>query len=256
MIVHGHWIPEATGDPAPAWPLASGRRRITTDFGKPRAEGARVHVAEDLPAPQGTIVVAPEAGEIVAIHGFTSPPKFRATTKAILLQTRTGPVLVLAEVEPDSWQEFGVGVGSTVQKGQPVARVGGLGMLHFEAYTQGTRQTSRWYVADPPPPNLLDPTAYLVRALEGPTQPPPGPRPAPIFPSKPAPKPPAPSISPPPTLTPRPLPPFPETLPPVEPAPMPAPRAEVPRPAAPTLSPGPGAALVLLGLVVAYLAMD
>ncbi len=96
-------IPMAVGDPAPAWPLANHRRVITGDFGD-RREGERggviaerVHVAEDLPAPRGTMVFAPEAGRVVDVLD-----EFYKGSGYVLVQGDSGLVYVLGEIEPGS----------------------------------------------------------------------------------------------------------------------------------------------------------
>jgi murein DD-endopeptidase MepM/ murein hydrolase activator NlpD len=109
-----------------------------------------------LNAPRYTLIVAPEAGEVVEVR-----PRWYSGTGLLLLQTDSGPVLNLGEIEPDSQVEFGIEEGSRVVKGQPLARVGWHDQLHFEAYVDGTRATAQWRLGDPPPPSLLDPVPYL-----------------------------------------------------------------------------------------------
>lgn len=163
-------VPKAVGD-RPVWPLPTVfPKRVYTHggkaFGASRASGKRHHVGIDLLAPRGAVVVAPESGTVVATQGFNGP-----NAHAILIQNDSGAVVLLGEVEPGSWNKYGVKVGSWVAKGQPVADVGinpgGSTMLHFEMYTSGTRKNSRWLVGSPPPANVLDPTAYLQAAAQG-----------------------------------------------------------------------------------------
>lgn len=149
------------------WPLLDLRPQVKADsFMRPRTgdDGRmRFHAGMDLPAPRGTIVVAPESGTIVRTQTFNG-----AHAHALLLETTSGLVINLGEVEPGSWSEFGVGPGSAVFQGQAVARVGvnpgGSEMLHVETYVPGTRRTARWYQDEGPPPSLLDPTDYILRA--------------------------------------------------------------------------------------------
>ncbi len=154
--------PQAQGVPSPIWPLPDVTRRRWT-FGAGRAKGKRRHAGVDLYAPAGSVVLAPESGTIVATQRFNGP-----RAHAVLLQTDTGPVILLGEVFPGSWNDFGLSIGSRVDAGDPVARVGinpgGSQMLHYEMYTDGTRRNARWYTGNPPPDNLLDPTNYLQRA--------------------------------------------------------------------------------------------
>ena len=186
--------PLAAGDPSPVWPLLDLRPRFAPDsFMRPRGKKTpRYHAGVDMPAPRGTVVVAPESGRVIKLQTFNGP-----NAHALLMESdATGITINLGEVEPGSWSEFGVDKGSKIFAGQPVARVGinpeGGEMLHFETYAPGTRKTSSWYVGEPPPPSLLDPTDYVLRAAArpvtsqgvplGPELPPaplPGPSPAP-----------------------------------------------------------------------------
>lgn len=172
--------PPAVGDVSPAWPLAHDEpRTLTDDLGDCRpvkacraGHGERHHAGEDLTAARGTIIVAPEAGEVVTVR-----PKWYHGTGLLMLQTDTGIVLNLGEIEPNSEDEFGIVVGSRVLKGQPVARVGWHKMLHFEAYRDGTTETAQWDFGRDPPPSLLDPIPYLrAAASSGSTPPAPPPR--------------------------------------------------------------------------------
>ena len=155
-------VPMAEGVSSPVWPLPGVTKRRWT-FGASRAGGRRHHAGVDLYAPRGSVVLAPEAGTIVAAQPFNGP-----NAVALLIQTDTGPVILLGEIEPDSWREFDLDIGSRVSAGQEVARVGinpgGSQMLHYEMYRDGTTRNDRWYYGRPPPDNLLDPTGYLQRA--------------------------------------------------------------------------------------------
>ncbi|TPV95535.1 MAG: DUF333 domain-containing protein [Myxococcales bacterium FL481] len=160
----------AQGFYAPVWPLPDVSKRVATygglAFGAARKGGQRHHAGVDIIAPRGAVVVAPEAGSVVATQRFNGP-----NAHALLLQTVTGPVILLGEVEPDSWADFGVDVGSQVERGQPVARVGvnpgGSTMLHFEMYREGTTRNHQWWQGRPEPSELLDPTVYLETAAAG-----------------------------------------------------------------------------------------
>ena len=164
----------AVGHPQPAWPLPDVEPRLVATYGgkafgatRPASGGrARRHAGVDILAPRGSLVVAMEDGELVADQPFLGPGAV-----ALLQQTNTGPVILYGEVEPDSWREFGLRVGSPVQRGQAIARVGvtpgGSSMLHLETYRQGTRRNARWFADTFPPPSLLEPTAYLEAAAAG-----------------------------------------------------------------------------------------
>jgi len=151
----------------PIWPLVHGPDpKIATGGGKSLGASRpnnRQHAGIDIIAPAGTVLVAMEAGTIVATNAWAGPD-----AKSLLLETDSGFVVNYGAVAPGSWHEFGLGVGSHVGAGQPIARIGryphGSAMLHFELYAAGTRKNARWTAGKNPPENLLDPTAYLERA--------------------------------------------------------------------------------------------
>lgn len=164
-------IAYATGS-APAWPLeVSGKRTVTIDFGDPRPHGSstptRHHAGEDLPAPRGTLMLAMERGKIVAIDEDWYTNSKGSKTGATYLQTDSGVVINYGETEPGSTRALGLEVGSIVERGKPLGRVGATLQLHLETYTQGTRYSSRWDWQGTPPSRLLDPTKYLQLAAQG-----------------------------------------------------------------------------------------
>ena len=162
-----------TGSSHPIWPIAYPKNvSVPTSGGK--AIGAkrpasgtqtRYHAGIDLIAKAGTPVVATESGTIVATNPWDGQ-----YAKSLLLETDSGIVVNYGAVYPNSWKDYGVGVGSKVSAGQPTANIGmyphGGEMLHFELYTAGTRKNSPWKVNQPPPSNLIDPTQYLLRASQ------------------------------------------------------------------------------------------
>lgn len=160
----------AHGTATPFWPMPSITKRVATyggkAFGASRLEGLRRHAGVDILAPRGAEVVAPESGTIVATQRFNGP-----RAHALLLQTDSGPVILLGEVEPGSWHQYNAGIGSRVEGGQPVARVGinprGSTMLHYEMYREGTARNHQWWKAAAAPAELLDPTVYLEAAAAG-----------------------------------------------------------------------------------------
>jgi len=128
-----------------------------------RAKGKRFHVGVDLYGKHGDIICATEPGRIVSAYHF-----YRGTY-ALFFQTEKGPVINFGEVEKDSWQPFGVDVGSYVYAGQKIARVGKMrvsSMCHFEMYEKGALRNRRWFTDDPAPEGLLDPRAYLLDLAE------------------------------------------------------------------------------------------
>lgn len=155
----------------PSWPLrhrgqvpVSGSRA----FGARRADGARNHAGIDLYAQQGWEVLATEDGTIVAVQPFNGP-----RAHAILVEHDSGVVALYGEVEPNSGS-LGLKIGDRVKQGQPIATVGvnpgGSSMIHFELYHRGTRQNERWPAGQPMPPNLIDPTGYLLLASSRPSE--------------------------------------------------------------------------------------
>lgn len=167
-------LPPVVGGPSPAWPLPGYRKFSRTSIGGDRPFNPphkRFHCGVDIYCPLGTIVIATEAGTIVAKQGWMSKQgRPERTTKALLLQLDSGPVIVYGALLPDSWLEFGVKVGSRVAQGQPIGRIGtypkGDNMFHVEGREEGSTSAPPWYNDDPPPPNLLNITPYLVQALK------------------------------------------------------------------------------------------
>ena len=132
-------------------------------FGAVRPDG-RQHAGVDLYGFAGDTVVAIADGVVVAIQGFN------LGTDAMLVEHR-GAVALYGEIDPHSWNEFGIGVGSRVKSGQPIARIGCMvgsmqncdsEMLHFETYVPGTTENHSWQTS--PPAALLDPTHLLLSA--------------------------------------------------------------------------------------------
>lgn len=179
-------VPIAYGDPSPIWPLPADERpryiREARKFGAPRTDKKtglpRHHAAIDLGSAHGHPVLAPESGTVVALQTFLGPNNY-----ALLLKSdATGIVLLLGELDPRAWQ---VAAGDHVEKGQWVGAIGTSNMLHFGAFAPGTRQTVQWFVGDPPPAELLDPSDYVERMIAG-RAPAPGPDASPARPSEPA----------------------------------------------------------------------
>jgi murein DD-endopeptidase MepM/ murein hydrolase activator NlpD len=175
-------VPFAEGTSRPAWPVHTNHPdrgvvsyedingqihgRWARKFGAPR--DGRYHVGVDVFAYDGDPVLAMDDGVVIKTQTY------HLGTHAMLVD-HDGLVVLYGEIDPKSWNEFGVAPGVRVRKGQPIARVGcmvwsGSGcsshMLHLETYTQGTTKNIPWYVGNNAPPNVLDPTMYLLRASE------------------------------------------------------------------------------------------
>ncbi len=180
-------IPFARGATKPMWPIDMGskhHRKLEVPYkdveGKwhgnmarafRASRGSRYHVGCDLYAHAGDVVLAPEAGEIVRTQSF------KDGTHAMMLQTNSGVNILLGEIEKGSWNDFNVGKGSRVVRGQPVAVVGlqdsnpnepgvqgGAHMLHIELYKCCPDRNIRWSKHETPSELILDPTDYLLRA--------------------------------------------------------------------------------------------
>lgn len=183
-------IPPVIGGQAPIWPIPGYRKFSALSVGGDRPfhpPHTRYHCGVDIYAPLGTVVVAMEAGRVVRTQGWMSRKGYPdRTTKALLLQLDSGPVLVYGALIPDSWKEFGVAVSRRVAAGDPVGRIGtypkGDHMLHIEGRVEGTIEADDWPNDEPPPASLLNIAPYLKRALNSPdvdVRPGPGPGPSP-----------------------------------------------------------------------------
>lgn len=168
-------IPFAEGTSCPLWPLLTDRPRTVSyktqtgdyvgnmarRFGAVRDSGRR-HAGIDLFADIGDVVVATEAGTVSAIRFFYHD------AWALYVCTDSGMTINYGEIKKNSYKEFGIEEGSRVEKGQPLARIGvmsgGSHMLHIETYAGCVDNNTSWYASKGPPPELLNPTNYLLRA--------------------------------------------------------------------------------------------
>ncbi len=126
-----------------------------------------VHEGIDFYCPEGTRVMAVEAGIVVAILDFTGPKAespWWHDTQAVLIEGDSGVVLY-GEMAPvvTVGQNVAAGdvLGHVVQvlredKGRPMS------MLHLELHTAGTRDCYEWVVGAASPPSLRDPTPFLL----------------------------------------------------------------------------------------------
>lgn len=134
-------------------------------FGVPRSGGSRNHAGVDVYANAFDPVVAMSDGVVVDTQSF------HLGSDAILVE-HDDEVVLYGEVDADSWEEFGIEIGSKVKRGDQIARVACMRwsgnackshMLHLETYALGTRTNKRWYKGDAPA-ELRDPTDALLRA--------------------------------------------------------------------------------------------
>jgi murein DD-endopeptidase MepM/ murein hydrolase activator NlpD len=107
-----------------------------------------IHQGQDIIAAEGTTVVAPLAGSIVARDFQASGAGFYLTEDAA-----DGRSFFFAHCQADS---FAVALGATVVAGQPLCRVGHTGTasgphLHFEIWVGGWRRSTASAPVDPLP---------------------------------------------------------------------------------------------------------
>lgn len=151
----------ARGSSSPAWPVEDASSHpVTADFGDGRPYGSsspsRHHCGEDLPAPEGSHLVAVEDGRVVWISR-----DWYKGNGAVMLQLDSGPAVNYGEVNTRSLDELGMRVGTRVRRGQRIARSGTTDHVHFETYRKGTKRSYDWSWTGKPPAQLLDPTEYL-----------------------------------------------------------------------------------------------
>jgi len=125
----------------------------------------RWHVGVDLFANVGDVVVACEKGTIVGFDFFYKAKSGQRTYQ--LLIEHSGVVVNYGEVTGDSLDKHSLSVGKCVGAGQPIGFVSDTSMLHLETYVKGTIHSHRWFKdARKPPPQLLNPTKYLLLLQE------------------------------------------------------------------------------------------
>lgn len=182
-------VPFAEGGERPRWPLLTDAEDLVRvsyqdvrnlwhgkwgrHFGTGRKSGdeRRHHVGVDLSANEGDTVVAMEDGEILGILPF------HHGSYAIYIKNDSGDILNYGEVKKNSWWQYGIksgiGTGQRVKAGQRLADIGVMkkdSMLHLETYRHDTTMREirdgqmKWQRDQEPPPKILDPTRYLVRA--------------------------------------------------------------------------------------------
>ena len=123
-----------------------------------RSDGKRFHAGVDLWANHHDPVVACEDGVIRNFYHF-----YRGTY--CLIVEHQDLVINYGEIAKDSMKKMGLKIGSSVKAGQQIGSVGKMfysSMLHFETYRSGTKSNKRYKVGRKPPPDLLNPTNYLL----------------------------------------------------------------------------------------------
>ncbi len=150
---------------APLWPAPTIPIKWNEDsFGSPRPWDAKKptksHMGVDIKVEKGEPVIAPEAGVIIKTQGWRGP-----NTRGVLFQPDVGPMLVFGAVAPGSFPPK----GTRLERGQQIAIVGeypdGSEMLHFEVWEHGTQKRGEWFINQPPPPALINPSKYLAATV-------------------------------------------------------------------------------------------
>ena len=143
-----------------------GSKRLPTrhrDFLAPRDDGKRYHVAVDLFANYGDVVVAIEDGTIIDWDYF-----YHGVWRLLVRCKSNGLVINYGEVDKSSLDHFKLKKGRDVKAGQPIALIGkmsgGSSMLHLETYRPNTTETHRYHLGDPESALALffNPTQYLL----------------------------------------------------------------------------------------------
>jgi murein DD-endopeptidase MepM/ murein hydrolase activator NlpD len=160
-------LPQATIVPAVlANGQVQGSRDRTFDSRRPSDPNkpqTRRHVGVDLTAAEGDTVVAMEPGRIVAFYPFLarSPADGGEQTWAILVAHKDY-VALYGEVRANSLSARRLEVGDAVTGGQPIGVVSGTAQLHTEIYPAGTTHNYAWPVGAAPPPQMRNPTQFLL----------------------------------------------------------------------------------------------
>lgn len=182
-------VPFAAGSAMPAWPTVTSNSRkfdvsyvdvsdevhgnYSRRFGAVRKEAGtdRHHVGVDLYANAKDVVVATEAGTVVKYYNT-----YNLNSGVLYLATDSGLTVVYGEVEPKSWEDYGIHQGIRVARGQPLARIACMKgtpsnceshMLHFETYAGIVdKDPPSWYQGSPAAPNMRNPTRYLLWAKQ------------------------------------------------------------------------------------------
>jgi hypothetical protein len=125
-----------------------------------RQNHRRFHVGMDIFCVEGNVVLAIAKGTIVNYYPFYEG------TNALFI-AHDGVVVNYGEVMPGAEEKFNWNLSQkknlNVQAGQPIALVGRLNMIHFEAYRPNTTKNARWMQdGGAAPANLLNPTKLLL----------------------------------------------------------------------------------------------
>lgn len=155
--------------PGHIWSLPLGKY-LPAGFGARRK--FNLHTGIDLFCNHGQMLAAVEAGTVVSIKDFSknkNKSPWLNKTRAILIEGRSGVVAYCNVIE-----RTGLTVGTKVEAGEIIGNVvrinkkqrkNDICMLHLELYKAGTRKRVTWSYNYPKPPQLLDPSKYLITAI-------------------------------------------------------------------------------------------
>jgi len=93
--------------------------------------GVHIHAGVDLPAPAGTNVLAPEAGQVVVSEARNVPP-WGGYAPLVVLHGESGLYHLLAHLRPAGLPAE----GAQLAEGDPVGQVGALKHCHWEVRTR------------------------------------------------------------------------------------------------------------------------
>lgn len=132
-----------TGTGSYGWPLPSGYRNITSNYGMrfhPTKHVYKMHTGIDISAPGGTSIYAADSGTVILARYYGS------YGNTVIIDHGNNVVTLYAHMS-----SIGVGVGQSVQRGQTIGRVGSTGAstgnhLHFEVRVGGSHVSPWGYV--------------------------------------------------------------------------------------------------------------
>ena len=155
--------------PGFAWSLPMGKYRPAGFAAKRKFS---FHTGVDLTCKHNQPLASVEDGIVIAIRDFTNgkkrkkPPPWLNKTRVILIEGETGVVAYCNVKERPKLKigdlvDAGEIIGNVIRRNKKKRRKNRC-MLHLELYTKETKRRVHWSYHYPKPPQLLDPTNYLV----------------------------------------------------------------------------------------------
>lgn len=132
-----------TGTGSYQWPLPSGYRNITSNYGMrmhPTKHVYKMHTGIDISAPNGTSIYAADSGTVILARYYGS------YGKCVIVDHGNNVVTLYAHMS-----SIGASVGQSVSRGQTIGKVGSTGAstgnhLHFEVRVGGSCVSPWGYV--------------------------------------------------------------------------------------------------------------